>query len=162
MEVESPDAALQFLDENIDLGGLSSEDKRNTLIVKLNSVTSHSISELHARTTTGTLGSLVGLASISGSLLKRNIRTSIQLSSMSYEDQRNTLIVDFQQLTGRGHVSYIIHIINIVRGYLILSFVTRMLFYDPNLQGSQLQVYKLRETSTSLLSDALLQYQHQV
>merc|ERR1712020_759414 len=52
--------------------------------------------------TTGTLGSLVGLASISGFLLTRNIRTSYELSSMSYDDQRNTLIVDFNEVTGNS------------------------------------------------------------
>ena len=52
--------------------------------------------------TTGTLGSLVGLASISGLLLTRNIRTAYELSSMSYNDQRNTLIVDFNEVTGKS------------------------------------------------------------
>ena len=160
MEVETPDAALQFLDENVDLEGLNSEDKRNSLIVKLNSVTSHSIPELQGMSTTGTLGSLVGLASISGSLLKRNIKTSSELISMSYEDQRNALIDNFNQLTGRSHVSYIIHLINIFRGFLltyliILSLLTRMQFHDPYLQGPQFRIYKLRETLISLLSDAL-------
>ena len=104
MEAETPEAALQFLMGRSagSLASMSSEDKRNTLIVDLNSVTSHTISELQAMATTGTLGSLVGLASISGFLLTRNIRTSYELSSMSYDDQRNTLIVDFNEVTGNS------------------------------------------------------------
>ena len=104
MENETPEAALQFLmgRSSASVTSMSSEDKRNTLIVDLNSITSHSISELQAMSTTGTLGSLVGLASISGFLLTRNIRTAYELSSMSYDDQRNTLIVDFNEVTGKS------------------------------------------------------------
>ena len=105
MEAETPKATLKFLSglSVASLASMSGEDARNTLIVELNSVTGHSISELQALATTGTLGSLVGIASISGSLLKRNIRTSDELSSMSYADQRNTLIMELHQLSGRSH-----------------------------------------------------------
>ena len=73
---------------------MSGSDMRNTLIVEMNRISSLSISELQALTTSGNLGSLVGFSSISVFLLTRNIRTSAQLSSMDYEDQRNTLIAD--------------------------------------------------------------------
>ena len=92
MEAETQEAALKFLSGTSRgvLASMSGEDKRSGLIADLNSVTSHSVSELEAMPSTGTLSSLVGLAAISGSLLKRNSRS--ELLSMSYEDQRNTII----------------------------------------------------------------------
>ena len=95
MDSETPKAALQFLSgtSTDEFASLSSEEKRSRLIADLNLVSSHSVSELEAMPTTGTLGSLVGLASISGALLSRNVNTSNELLSMSYTDQRNTLIV---------------------------------------------------------------------
>ena len=95
MDAETPEAALKFLSgtSTDDLASMSSQDMRSRLIVDLNSVSSYSLSELEAMPTTGTLGSLVGLASISGALLSRNVNTSSELLSMSYNDQRNTLIV---------------------------------------------------------------------
>eukprot|EP00090_Calanus_glacialis_P046780 TRINITY_DN934_c0_g1_i4.p1 TRINITY_DN934_c0_g1~~TRINITY_DN934_c0_g1_i4.p1 ORF type:complete len:3509 (+),score=786.17 TRINITY_DN934_c0_g1_i4:1199-10528(+) len=71
---------------------MSVNDMRNTLIVELNRISSLSIPELQALSSTGDLGSLVGFASISVYLLSRNIRTSADLSTMDYDDQRNTLI----------------------------------------------------------------------
>ena len=95
MDSETPKAALRFLSgtSTNDLASMSNEDKRSRLIADLNLVSSHSLSELEVMPTTGTLGSLVGLASISGALLNRNVNTSDELLSMSYNDQRNTLIV---------------------------------------------------------------------
>ena len=74
---------------------MSSEDMRNTLIVEMNRISSLSIPELQALSSTGNLGSLVGFASISVFLMTRNIRTAADLSAMGYDDQRNTLIADF-------------------------------------------------------------------
>ena len=79
----------------IQLLEMNGEDMRNTLIVEMNRISSLSISELQALSSSGTLRSLVGFASISVFLLTRNIRTSAQLSAMGYDDQRNTLITDF-------------------------------------------------------------------
>ena len=94
MEAETLEAALKFLSGTFKgvLASMSSEEKRSGLIADLNSVTSYSVSELEAMPTNGTLGSLIGLAAISGSLLNRNTRTSSELLSMSYEDQTNTII----------------------------------------------------------------------
>jgi len=74
---------------------MSDGDMRNTLIVEMERISSLSISELQALSSCGNLGSLVGFSSISVFLLTRNIRTSAQLSSMDYDDQRNTLITNF-------------------------------------------------------------------
>jgi len=74
---------------------MSDGDMRTTLIVEMERISSLSISELQALSSCGNLGSLVGFSSISVFLLTRNIRTSAQLSSMDYDDQRNTLITNF-------------------------------------------------------------------
>ena len=71
---------------------MTGDDMRNTLIVELNRISSLSIPQLQALSSNGDLGSLVGFASISVYLLTRNIRTSADLSSLDYDDQRNTLI----------------------------------------------------------------------
>ena len=80
---------------------MSGEGMRNTLIVEMERISSLSISELQALSSSGNLGSLVGFSSISVFLLTRNIRTSAQLSSMDYDDQRNTLITDFVNNLGQ-------------------------------------------------------------
>ena len=80
--------------------GQGTGDKRNTLIVKLSTTSSLTISQLQALPTSGARKSLVGLAAINGFLNTRNVRTLGRLSKMSYDDQRNTLIVKFIQVTG--------------------------------------------------------------
>eukprot|EP00091_Calanus_sinicus_P002630 TRINITY_DN1271_c0_g1_i5.p1 TRINITY_DN1271_c0_g1~~TRINITY_DN1271_c0_g1_i5.p1 ORF type:complete len:105 (-),score=24.43 TRINITY_DN1271_c0_g1_i5:147-461(-) len=81
---------------------MSSEDQRNTMIVLLADGSKHSIQELQGMTTVGDLGSLVGLASIRDVLLWNHFRTPQELSRMSYDDQRNTLIVELNQATGKA------------------------------------------------------------
>ena len=87
---------------------MEEEDKRNTLIVEMEKKSSHSIAELQGFSTYGTLNSLVGLAFISILLESNKIITKEGLSEMSYDDQRNTLIVylntdyDIQYLQGLG------------------------------------------------------------
>ena len=78
---------------------MESEDKRNTLIVLLADGSKHSIPELQGMDTVGDLKSLVGLASIRDVLLWNQFRTPQELSRMSYDDQRNTLIVELNQAT---------------------------------------------------------------
>ena len=81
---------------------MGSEDKRNTLIVLLADGSKHSIQELQGMATDGDLKSLVGLASIRDVLLWNQFRTPLELSRMSYDDQRNTLIVELNQATGKA------------------------------------------------------------
>ena len=78
---------------------MGDEDKRNTLIVLLADGSNHSIQELQGMATVGDLKSLVGLASIRDVLLWNQFRTPQELSRMSYDDQRNTLIVELNQAT---------------------------------------------------------------
>ena len=74
------------------LDDMSAGDMRNTLIVEMNRISSLSIPELQALNSNGNLGSLTGFSAISIYLLTRNIRTSADLGTMNYDDQRNTLI----------------------------------------------------------------------
>merc|ERR1719352_200743 len=95
--------ALQKLGRNGEqVSRMSSEDQRNTMIVLLADGSKHSIQELQGMTTVGDLGSLVGLASIRDVLLWNHFRTPQELSRMSYDDQRNTLIVELNQATGKA------------------------------------------------------------
>ena len=73
---------------------MEDDDRRNTVIVELEKTTSYSITELQGLSTDGTLKSLVGLASISIFLESREIRSKAELATMSYEEQRDTLIAD--------------------------------------------------------------------
>ena len=52
--------------------------------------------------TVGDLKSLVGLASIRDVLLLNQFRTPLELSRMSYDDQRNTLIVEINHASGKS------------------------------------------------------------
>ena len=81
---------------------MGDEDKRNTLIVLLADGSKHSIQELQGMSTVGDLKSLVGLASIRDVLLLNQFRTPLELSRMSYDDQRNTLIVELNHATEKA------------------------------------------------------------
>ena len=95
--------ALQKMGRNGEqVSRMGSEDKRNTLIVLLADGSKHSIQELQGMATDGDLKSLVGLASIRDVLLWNHFRTPLELSRMSYDDQRNTLIVELNQATGKA------------------------------------------------------------
>ena len=85
---------------------MDDDDKRNTLIVELKKISSYSISELKDFETDGTLKSLVGLAAISVFLESRLIRSTDELATMTYNDQRNTLIADLNVHAGYD-VSYL-------------------------------------------------------
>ena len=85
-----------------EVGRMTVEAMRNTLIVELAWTSSHSIAELQGFPTTGTWKSLVGLAYISSFLKSRGIRSKKQLAGMSYGDQRNTLIVFLYYRTNYG------------------------------------------------------------
>ena len=76
---------------------MSNRDRKNALIVELEKTSSYNITELqnrHLFKTDGTLKSLVGLAAISIFLESREIRSKEELATMSYEEQRDTLITD--------------------------------------------------------------------
>ena len=76
-----------------EVASMEEDDKRNTLIMEMEKKSSHSLAKLQGFSSTGTLNSLVGLAFISIFLESNGIRTKEELSKMSYDDQRNTLIV---------------------------------------------------------------------
>ena len=63
---------------------MSDEEKRNTLIVELEKITSYSIEELQELSTNGELESLVGIAAISVFLESRLIRSTDELYTMTY------------------------------------------------------------------------------
>ena len=84
---------------------MSDEEKRNTLIVELEKITSYSIEELQELSTNGELESLVGIAAISVFLESRLIRSTDELYTMTYEEQRNTLIADLN-VNANYDVSY--------------------------------------------------------
>ena len=73
---------------------MSTEDKRNNLIVELSLHSSLTIQQLQAKPTTGSLSSLTGMTAIFYFLYTNNIRSIDDLRSMSDHDQRNTLIAD--------------------------------------------------------------------
>ena len=81
---------------------MGDEDKRNTLIVLLADGSKHSIQELQGMDTVGDRKSLVGLASIRDVLLWNQFRTPLELSRMSYDEQRNTLIIELNHATGKS------------------------------------------------------------
>jgi len=85
---------------------MDDDDRRDTLIVELEKITSYDISELQNFETDGTLKSLVGLAAISVFLESRLIRSTDELATMTYSDQRNTLIADLNVHAGYD-VSYL-------------------------------------------------------
>ena len=74
------------------LASMSEDDKRNTVIVKLNERSSMSISDVQAFPSTGDLNSLLGFGAISVFLENNEIRSPEQLVGMNYNDNRNTLI----------------------------------------------------------------------
>jgi len=78
------------------LESMSEDDKRNTVIVELDGITSYSVSELQGKDSTGSLGSLVGIAELAIFLRDLCFRTTVALSSMTYDDIRNTLIVELE------------------------------------------------------------------
>lgn len=73
---------------------MSSDDKRNTAIVKLNGWSSLSISDLQGfpTTTEGNGRSLHGFGALASTLLNLEIRSKTKLATMSYDDNRNTMI----------------------------------------------------------------------
>ena len=74
---------------------MNDEQKRNTLIVALKDQSSLSLSQVQALGNSGSLGSLTGFAAISGLLSSRGVNkslTGLELSKMSYGDQRNEMI----------------------------------------------------------------------
>ena len=85
---------------------LDNNDKRNTLIVKLNQNSLHTIYELQQMTNVDTHKSLVGLTYITTFLKSKKIKTTAWRESNYYEEQRNALII---AINNRGffEVSYL-------------------------------------------------------
>ena len=83
-----------------ELSKMNNANKRNALIVGLKKISSHSIPELQKFRTQGKLKSLVGLAFISVFLKSNRRKTTNELASMAYGDQRNTLIVQLKNFGG--------------------------------------------------------------
>ena len=79
---------------------MSDKEKRNTLVIELEKLSSHSNSELQQFPTRSHLKSLVGFALISVLLKSKGMRTEKELASMTYGDQRNALVVDVNKLRG--------------------------------------------------------------
>ena len=80
-----------------ELSDMSTEDKRNTLIVELHKHSNLSIRQLQAKKNTGSLNSLTGMASIYYFLYSNNLRGVSDFKTMSDHDQRNTLIVELNK-----------------------------------------------------------------
>ena len=72
---------------------MSGSDRRNTLIVKLNQNTAHSIHGLQQMLSKGSLKTLVGLTYITTFIKSKRIKTTAWRESNFYEEQRNALIV---------------------------------------------------------------------
>ena len=85
---------------------MDSNNKRNTLIDRLNQNSLHSIQELQQMTNIDSLRSLVGLAYITTFLKSKKIKTTAWRESNYYEEQRNALII---AINNRGffEVSYL-------------------------------------------------------
>ena len=88
---------------------MGGSDKRNTLIVKLNQNTAHSIHGLQQMDNgaqPGSLKTLVGLTYITTFIKSKKIKTTAWRESNFYEEQRNALIV---AINNRGFfdVSYL-------------------------------------------------------
>ena len=79
-----------------ELDSMSTENKRNTLIVELLYHSSLNTQQLQAKQNTGSLHSLTGMTAIFYFLYTNNIRSIHDLRSMSDHDQRHALIVDLQ------------------------------------------------------------------
>ena len=81
-------------------------DRRNTMIVKLNENTAHSIHGLQQMSSVGSLKTLVGLTYITSFIKYKRIKTTAWRESNFYEDQRNALII---AINNRGFfdVSYL-------------------------------------------------------
>ena len=71
---------------------MSGSDRRNTLIVKLNQNTAHSIHGLQQMLSKGSLKTLVGLTYITTFIKSKRIKTTTWRESNFYEEQRNALI----------------------------------------------------------------------
>ena len=73
---------------------MSSDDKRNTAIVKLDGWSSLSVSDLQGfpTDTEGNGRSLHGFGALASTLLNLEIRSKTRLATMSYDDNRNTMI----------------------------------------------------------------------
>ena len=79
-----------------ELDSMSTENKRNTLIVELLYHSSLNTQQLQAKQNTGSLHSLTGMTAIFYFLYTNNIRSIHELRSMSDHDQRHALIMDLQ------------------------------------------------------------------
>ena len=86
----SADGLLKFAGwRNVDeLASMTTEDKRNTLIVEYNKVSSMSISILQSVSTS----QLVDASTVAVFLMKWNLKTVEQLKELDYTDQKNALI----------------------------------------------------------------------
>ena len=79
---------------------MSEEEKRNILIFEMKKISSYSYTKLQQFPTQSQLKSLVGFAFISVFLKLKGIRTVNELALMTYEEQRNALIVELIKIGG--------------------------------------------------------------
>ena len=79
---------------------MDDDEKRNTLVVEMAKISAYTINELQEFATNGNKKSLVGFAAIAIFLESRLIRSTDELVSMTYSDQRNTLIADLNKHAG--------------------------------------------------------------
>ena len=81
-----------------ELNGMSNEDQRNTLIVELSGRTNRPVGHFQSRDD----AALAGAGAVLVFLRQARIRKEEELKTMSDDDQRNTLIVEMDAVTGRG------------------------------------------------------------
>ena len=80
---------------------MSEDDKRNTLIVEISKHSTIKVPDLQGRPNVGRRhGSLVDIGSMIGILKQFGWRTKERLKKMSYDDIRNTLIVELNKRDG--------------------------------------------------------------